>query len=191
MSDILSALHTDHRHIHKLMRLLGQQTALLASGNDPDWDLVIDILNYMAQYPDACHHPREEQIFNHFRQRYKNSDLDETIERLAREHRELPPATIELRNQVESIREGAAILTRDELASSLNDYIAQQHNHIATEENRLFPVVEHRLTADDLKILEATLPEQQDPVFGSVTEQQFEALYRRILEGDEGDEKRP
>ena len=184
MSDILNALHADHSHIRKLMALLEQQTALLASGDDPDWDLMADILDYMAQYPDAYHHPREERIFNHFRQHHPQSGLEKILELLAQEHQQLPAATVELRRQVESIREDAAILTRDELANSLNDYISRQRKHLATEDNQLFPAIEQALTASDWKILDATLPQQHDPVFGAVTEQQFEALYRRILEGE-------
>ncbi len=180
MSELMRALHTDHAHLNRLLQVLEGQTRALRRGEDPDWDRIIDILDYMIQYPDAIHHPREERLFEKALERAGESGVAETIHKLSAEHETLPKRTLALRKLVDDVRDDAAILTREEVSERIEDYIRRQRQHIVTEETSLFPLIENLLAPEDWEALQSVPVEIHDPVFGPVASEQFARLIEEL-----------
>ena len=64
MVKILDDLRQDHRNLAWLWDLLGRELSIFKEGGRPDYDLVEAILDYCINYPDLCHHPKENLIFD-------------------------------------------------------------------------------------------------------------------------------
>ena len=57
---LLSELREDHRNMALVLNVLESTIETAATGEDPDFELIDEIMRYMTIYPDAVHHPKED-----------------------------------------------------------------------------------------------------------------------------------
>ena len=76
---MMNELRTDHRNMVLLLDLLDAETVRLADSDEPDYELIYDVMTYLAEYPDAVHHPKEDLIYRHIKS--KRPDIDESLQR--------------------------------------------------------------------------------------------------------------
>jgi len=179
MSDVIDTLQTEHRNLRSLLELLQEQTDILASGERPDFDLLLDILDYIANYPDVIHHPKEDAVFRVYRER--SDQGADTIDALMREHDTLRSMTKELRDALSGVDQDAFV-PREKLEQQCRAYIDLQRRHMAIEESAVFPLVRRALKSADWKRIEADIPLKADPLFGEEVQDEYRALYDRITQ---------
>lgn len=178
MHNIIDALHTDHVNFARLLTLLDQQLAVLKEGGMPDFELMLDTVDYLQNYADLYHHPREDLIFRFFLER---SDVaHEAIEELRRQHRSLWESTNRLRLAIDGILHGE-IVPRSDFIDQTAVYLAEQQQHLNEEEGYILPLLKQALSDQEWEDLTQTLPFRADPLFGPSVEQQYRALYTRIV----------
>ena len=85
MANPTEAWHRDHVYFNQLLALLRQQVDLFHAGESPDYQLMLDILTYLREYPDQYHHPREDEAFRRLLRHCPERELP--IARLVQEHR--------------------------------------------------------------------------------------------------------
>lgn len=76
LASILSDLRTDHRNVTIMLNLLDREIAETGDLNEPDFELMRDIMLYMTVYSDAVHHPKEDLVYAAWRRRARNSPRD-------------------------------------------------------------------------------------------------------------------
>ena len=86
MVEIIEILRQEHRNIEKLLSVLEQELSVFARGERPDYEVVGAIIEYFKQYPDSCHHPKEDIIYEKFKA--LNPGRAASITDLQGEHRE-------------------------------------------------------------------------------------------------------
>ncbi len=178
MSEVMAALHRDHIHFSRVLNLLQESLGELRAGEDPDFDLVHDMLDYLSHYADLYHHPKEDVIYHY--QLERSSAEAEHIDRLLDEHRALRQITDALRAATDGILGGTVIL-RQEYADQVAEFLDKQRAHLNLEEAEVFPYLEQTLATSDWAIIEERAPTRADPLFGPDLATQFEGLYRRII----------
>ncbi|HIP94795.1 MAG TPA: hypothetical protein EYH20_05610, partial [Leucothrix sp.] len=94
MHTIMAELHKDHVHLKKVFNILDQQVELLSTGGHPDYYLMADITHYIQHYPDLVHHPKEDRVYDIFKQR--SHEAADIVNQLQKDHKTLPSATIKL-----------------------------------------------------------------------------------------------
>jgi len=62
MTDFIQVLRQEHRNIESLLRVLERDLTLFDRGERPDYEVVLAIIDYFRDYPDSCHHPKEDMI---------------------------------------------------------------------------------------------------------------------------------
>jgi hemerythrin-like domain-containing protein len=177
MSNALGDLHKDHVNFSRLLKVLSEKTTALKEDRIPNYDLMRDVLDYLENYADLYHHPKENLIYSFHLKR--STSGKETFEQLMQEHVELKQLTVQLYRAVDGLLHGE-ILPKEKFIEQLSEFVARQRQHLDTEESEIFPLLEKSLTADDWKQIEKTMPKQTDPLFDKV-ERQYEALYERAL----------
>jgi hemerythrin-like domain-containing protein len=177
MSEIMAALHRDHIHFSRVLKLLRADLETLRGGEDPDFDLLHDALDYLSHYADLYHHPKEDTIY-HYQLEHSVAEADQ-IDLLLDGHKALRQITEALRAATEGIL-GGTVMLRAEYADQLADFLDKQTEHLNLEEAEVFPFLEKTLKKSDWEIIEARAPTQIDPLFGPDLESQFEALYKRL-----------
>lgn len=177
LADIIQTLYSEHQYFASLLDALEAEAEKLQRGKIPDYQLLLDIVDYLTRYPDQYHHPREDMLFNGMVKRAPN--FQRKLDRLLREHETLHHYNSQLFNQLSEIVGGAAA-NQGELRESILRYIAGYRSHITYESKEIFPQARGTLTAADLKKLAQKTQHLNDPLFGSTVQEQYRRLGRQV-----------
>ena len=175
MHRIMAELHQDHIHLSRLLNMLDRHVKVLSSNGDPDFHMMIDIVDYIRNYSDLFHHPKEDKVYAIFKLR-SNEGIN-IVEGLLDEHQQIPTVTLEFQQLLDGALNGSIIVSRDELSDKISYFIDIQRKHLNTEEEKLFPLINKTLDASDWIELEDLVPVRSDPLFGEYVEECYENLY--------------
>lgn len=173
MHNLLEKLARDHRNLEKILTMLSHQLDSFFMGEESDFDLTIELMEYLEAFADQGHHPLENMIFEVARKRVKGHD--ELFDRLEKQHRDLSYLTRHFRQSLEGVLH-EAVMSRTELETQGREYIALQQLHISLEEREAFPVLEAKLTKADWREIKEHTPRHDDPVFESPDQVRFSTL---------------
>lgn len=179
MAETIALWHAEHVNFSRLLDLLETQLAAFHDGESPDYDLVLDIVEYLHEYPDHYHHPREDVAFARLVEHDPAMRLP--TNRLLQEHRVIAAAGNELQKRLNEIVDGA-LVERAAVEAAAATYVAYYRHHLATEERDILPRAAKMLTPQDWAAVDKAAPPGKDPLFGETPEERYRMLYRRIEE---------
>jgi hemerythrin-like domain-containing protein len=159
---ILEKLQRDHVNLLRLLDLLSKELDALCAGEEANFDLKIELLDYIEHYAEQVHHPTEDLIYESVLPRLE--DGENLLLRLEREHSELIGMARRFRETLEGIVQGE-VLTREEVDIRGREFLALQRQHVKLEEEEIFPLLEANFTVEMWKELESKVPQEEDPVF--------------------------
>ena len=185
MSQLLEKLQRDHNNLAHLLDLLSGQLDALFAGHESDFDLKIEMLDYIEHYAEQNHHPTEDSICQAAFAKPELKDHQAMYERIRREHESLLGLARHFRETLEGVIQGE-VLRREEVETRGREFIALQRQHIDVEEQELFPLLEKTLSEKEWKKLEEEIPHMDDPVFHHQDYNRFRSLidYLAQHEGD-------
>jgi hemerythrin-like domain-containing protein len=179
MSWVIEILCQEHRNIEKLLRVLERELNLFDRGERPNYELVLAVINYFKDYPDSCHHPKEDMIFERLRLRDANAAA--TIGDLAAEHQEGARRLRRVGQIVEAVLNDQDLM-RYIVYDTIHDFIDHERQHMAMEERLVFPAALKALRPADWAHIALKLADRHDPLSHPNVEKKFETLRRSILE---------
>lgn len=182
MKHLIESLHVDHRNLGTLLRLLETNLHALQSDDEPDYPLMLEIIEYVQSYADVFHHPREDLLFARVTER--DSSVRKEVESLLEQHVQLKNSTRSLLDSLNAVLNDA-VVDKFLLMDTIHGYIESQREHIVLEESSIYPYIERLLTPEDINWLDKHHPVVTDPVFGDLVENRFQQLYKRILESSD------
>ena len=174
MHSLLEKLGRDHKNLERILELLTLQLDHFFAGRESDFDLKIELLEYLETYADLGHHPLEDVIFTVGKKRF--GDKVELLERLQSQHNDLTRLTRKFRQSLENILQGG-VMTREELETEGREFVALQRLHLDLEENEVFPMLDRLLTDEDWAEIERNNPRHDDPVFEAPDKIRFQTLF--------------
>ena len=173
----LETLYSEHRYIAYLLDAIEEQEKRMRPGKVPDYNLLLDILDYLTHYPDKYHHPREDMLFAHMLE--SDREFQSRLDRLRREHKTLRHYNNELFNELTRIAAGRPV-DQAGLKKSIQRYLTGYRKHIDYESKKVFPGATGELDPADLEKLEANTRFSDDPVFGTDVQYKYRRLARRV-----------
>ncbi len=179
VANVLTELRQDHKNMGLMLNLLEQESNRLYVGDDPDFELLHDIMHYMTVYPDAVHHPKENRIYAELKA--VRPDLSSGFDRITVDHRQIARLSVRLRNDVASVNAGGVVRRKSVVADMLR-YVNTLRGHMQWEELDLFRRVEEMIAEGHELIEAATILQTSDPVFGKQVEAKFSRLYESLEE---------
>ena len=183
MHQLLEKLQRDHRNLEKILDLLTSQIDHFLSGRESDFDLKIELLEYMEAYADQGHHPLENVIFEVARPLV--GERSELMDRLMQQHTELGSMTRKFRHSLENIFQGG-VMPREELEVQGREFIALQRQHLMLEEQEAFPLIDATLNEAQWAEVIERAPRQDDPVFEAPDKIRFQRLFEYLSEIEAG-----
>lgn len=162
-----------------VLNVLENVTDSARSGDNPDFELVDEIMRYMTVYPDAVHHPKEDVVYDELKR--SGADLAEGLDDVLAEHREIAALGTTLRDDVEAINAGAAV-RREHFVRDASEYVQRLREHMQWEEEDLFKRVDKMLGENAFRIDVERFQHIKDPVF----ELEVESGFRRLVASLEG-----
>ena len=177
VNKILGELREDHRNMAMLLDLIERESNLIYEGEEPDFDLVYDIMHYMTVYPDAVHHPKEDQLYAELKS--IRPDLSAGFERITLDHRSISESGLKLREQLGAISAGSFVRRKTIVGNALR-YVNQLRSHMQWEELDLFKRCDEMVSDGHEFIIESTVVRMSDPLFGGGSHDQFKHLLKSI-----------
>jgi len=171
---LLSELREDHRNMALVLKVLERTVETAATGEDPDFELIDEIMRYMTVYPDAVHHPKEDVIYAELRK--QRPDLADDLDNVPKDHAQIVQLGSKLRDDVEAIVAGAAVRREQFIIDALM-YVGRLRNHMNWEEEDLFSRVDTMIGEDSHAVDVGDFLHIKDPVF----ELEVEAGFRRLI----------
>jgi hemerythrin-like domain-containing protein len=173
----LAAWHDEHARFGRVLDLLETQVSAFHAGEDPDYELMRDIVYYLQNFADRFHHPREDAAFERLAQR--EPSLRVMVNRLLQEHRVIARAGEELLGRLADIA-GDVIVERAAVEAAASTYLVYYRHHIKTEEAEVLPSAAQILTPEDWAAVAAAVPPGPDPLFGPDFDARYEALRKQV-----------
>jgi hemerythrin-like domain-containing protein len=178
MPNIIDAWKKDHCNFSQLLDMLEVEVRRHLDDQAPDYELMLDILYYMIHYSDTFHHPKEDLVSERIRE--LDTNAEEVVNELMRQHVILRESGAQLHGQLEAILEGA-MLKRTSIVEPATTYISYFRSHMKKEEAEIFPLAHKLLSAADWAVIEKEAPFKDDPLFGhGALEKEYERLYQQI-----------
>ncbi len=177
MSDSITLWHAEHRHFTRLLDLLERQVVAFHSDDQPNFELMLDLVSYLRYFPDRYHHPREDVAFARLARR--DPAMKPAIDGLTQEHRVIAAAGAELLKYLQQVVDDV-VVERAKVEAAAATYLVYYRRHLAMEDRDIVPRAEQLLTEEDWKAVVAAIPPGPDPLFGEDSDARYRELRRQI-----------
>jgi hemerythrin-like domain-containing protein len=179
MVEIIEALRQDHLNIEKLLAALETELNVFDRGERPDYEVIGAVIDYFKNYPDSCHHPKEDIIIEKFKARDPAGAA--AVGDLQAEHQEGARRLRRVAQAVEHVLNDQ-ILPRQQVDDIIRDFIVHERLHMTLEERIVFPAVVRALTPEDWADIASKIVDRYGPLSAPDFEEQFSTLRRNILD---------
>ena len=180
MSQALQIISNEHRSMWQVSVVLEELCKQCADPeHKPDAELFEQILDYIEQYIERVHQPKEEAyLYRAVAER--TAEGAEMIEQFRREHAQSPEIVAALRHQLRELMQSFP-QGREQFHADLESYIELLRTHIRREESELFPLARKVLTDVDWDGIDAAFADSHNPSFGEESLTEFRQLLSRIV----------
>jgi hemerythrin-like domain-containing protein len=150
MHSIIQQLEKDHSYMLKLIQQLKQQSSALSglSKEKVDIDILLEIINYIKDFPEHFHHPIEEKLFGLLSNKTLSFKDYGLITKAIDEHVLLDALTELMEIKISDFITGINS-SKSDLLQIIDKFSRQQMNHIAYEQSHIFPLCEKYLNQED------------------------------------------
>ena len=188
MSYVIEVLRNEHCNIESLLCVLERELSVFDRGDRPNYELVLAVIEYFKDYPDTCHHPKEDMIFAKLKAR--DPATLSMIGDLEAEHREGAERLHRVAQAIERVLSDQD-LVRQNVDNIIRDFINHERRHMAMEERLVFPAALNALLPEDWADIALKMADREDPLYRLELEQRFNHLRRNIREmGEDAEPER-
>lgn len=180
MTQLLEILREEHRNMEALLRVLEHELSIFDRAERPDYEVVQAVISYFQDYPDCCHHPKEDMIFARLKAR--DPAAAASVGDLEAEHRNGAKRLHLVARAVTSVL-GEQEVLRQTVDDIVRDFIDKERQHIEMEERVLFPAAARTLQPEDWAEIDARLA--NDPALNRTNEEKFNSLRQQILQWEQ------
>lgn len=176
MVHVIERLHEDHKNIGKLLDFLDAQIDRAAQGEQPDFELMFDVMHYMTTYPDIYHHPFEDRIFEKLG---RHEEWRPLTEEAHAEHEYLTQRGQRFLDVIQTVL-SEVMLERDVFVAKAREYVQRQREHLDREEGALFPAARALLTEAEWATIDRSFETMPDPLFGRMVKGEYQRIANEL-----------
>jgi hemerythrin-like domain-containing protein len=174
----IAIIQDEHRAITAVVEALRHIVAGIEAGRmAPDHALLGALFDYIEQFPERLHHPKEDD-FLFARLRVRRPDAAPVLDALTREHEIGRERFAELKAAWEQFRADPRALKP--FAERVVRYAHFHWLHMRREEDDVLPLAMAALTGEDWDAIDAAFASNDDPVVGVPASKAFRELFRRL-----------
>jgi hemerythrin-like domain-containing protein len=182
MPDTLFLLRLEHGNLSRLLGLIEDQLAAADAGAPMDAELLCLASEYFSDYPDRCHHPKEDLVYRLLAER--DPQACSGIRDLLADHRRLHELAEAFTGAARRVREQPPA-AEPGVREVIREFTGHYRQHMRSEEEQFFRLAERRLSRDDWATLDFAMFDRDDPLFDHAAEERFSALRQRIEDAAE------
>jgi len=174
----IAIIQDEHRAITAVVEGLRHLVAEIAAGRmTPDHALLAALFDYIEQFPERLHHPKEDDYL-FARLRVRRPEASPLLDGLHHEHEVGRERFAELKALWERWREDPAALPA--FATAVERYSHFHWLHMRREEEEVLPLAATALAPEDWDAIDAAFASNNDPVVGVPASKAFRELFRHL-----------
>jgi hemerythrin-like domain-containing protein len=179
MTLALTIIRDEHRALASVLKGLQYLVEQIGSRQQtPDFALMKAMVDYIEQFPDRLHHPKEDlHLFPVLRQR--DPAAAAALDELEEQHRVGPDFIGRVKQALRDFEADRGAL--DAFEKALTGYADFQWAHMSKEEKEILPLAEKALQPDDWVQIDAAFKSNNDPLVGVDRQKEFRELFRRVV----------
>ncbi|NAW57949.1 MULTISPECIES: hemerythrin domain-containing protein [unclassified Vibrio] len=179
---MIERIRREHGYMMRLLAVLRKKIALLKDEKVVNYNLIREVVDYLANHSEKVHHPKEDILYNYYMEKY---GATQDVQNLAEEHVELSHRTHEFLNTIDMILNDA-IVPQDLFLNQLEEFVAAQRRHLDMEEQSILPLIANTFSTEDWQQVESQwCVNEDDPVFGNTIAEQYQELALRVRQTDQ------
>ncbi len=182
MVRIINDLQRDHRNTAKLLDILERELAAYDRAEQPDYEILAALADYLGGYAAVHHHPLEDAIFRRLQQ--ADPDGATKVGDQMAEHDILAGLTGQFAETVDSIVKEMEV-PRSALHDSATELLTFYRHHMAMEDSVFFPTAVEKLSEEDWQAIQAEVDARSSEALDKSREASFERLRNQILEWED------
>jgi hemerythrin-like domain-containing protein len=179
MTRIIEALREEHRNIEELLLVLEHELSVFGRNERPDYEIIQAVVSYFQDYPDCCHHPKEDMIFEKLKAR--DPVAAESVGDLEAEHQNEGNRLRRVADMIRSILTDH-VVRRQTFEDVMRDFIEHERKHMKMEERVFFSTADNTLRSEDWAGIDARWSNWKDSMFNVAIEERCQSLRERILQ---------
>ncbi len=179
---MIERIRREHGYMVRLLAILRRKLVVLKQETPINYNLIYDIVDYLAHHSERVHHPKEDILYLYYLENYgRESD----IENLELEHQRLSEKTHAFLNTIDMILQDA-VVPQHVFAQQLEDFIVAQKQHLDMEEQSILPLIQRAFSAADWQAVEGLWNvSEDDPVFGDTIAEHYQQLALRVRQTED------
>jgi hemerythrin-like domain-containing protein len=172
-------IREEHTAIAAVLHSLEYVVQKLEEGAVPNFQLLSAMLEYIVEYPERCHHPKENRcLFKTLRER--NPSATQLIDELEAEHARGDELLKSLSQALARYRSNGRGALRA-FSQAVTIYAEFHWQHMTKEEDVLLPIAKRSLTDSDWQEIAEAFLQNDNPLIGLKPKEHFAQLFDRIL----------
>lgn len=171
---IIVSIKDEHKYTLMLLSVLREQLAEFHVGKTPDYQLMYDIMHYMANFPEKFNHPIKEKLIQLVID--KDPENNTELESLLAEKRQIVDRTKEVIAALKGLLKEETILKEEQLKIFSKNYVELIEAHIETESQLLFSRARNLLSPAEFDKFAAKLHEHDDHDLATLVEERYKEL---------------
>ena len=179
MTRIIEALREEHRNIEELLVVLEQELSVFSRSERPDYEIIQAVIGYFQDYPDCCHHPKEDMIFEKLKVR--DPVAAQSVGNLEVEHLNEHTRLGRVADIIRKILTDH-VVPRQTVEDVMRDFIEHERIHMKMEERVFFSAADSTLQPEDWAAIDARWIDWKDSMFNVAMEEKCQSLRDRILQ---------
>jgi hemerythrin-like domain-containing protein len=173
---VVNTLRTEHHNIGKLLDTVLEE--IEGHSHDatvvPNYAVIAGIVDYLGNYTDGFHHPREDLMFERLVK--QKPELQAPIEKLIDEHQTIETEVQELESHLlQHLGSSRADSRNKSLDAHCRRYVKKLQAHLRFEDTEVFPHTD-ALRPRDWLAVDKGLAHEPDPLFGAEVKERYEEL---------------
>lgn len=153
MQSLINSLREDHQYMTRLLHQLEADVSTLDNkkivGNR--LNMVLEIADYLKQYPELWHHPIEESMFDRLKQKALDHHERGLVDKVIDEHAMLDALAELMEIKISQYLHDPS--RKASLMRSVNLFVHHQLKHIECEQNHVFKLCQKHLDDEDWQAL--------------------------------------
>ena len=141
----IKALVKEHEYILQFLDQLDEAAQRIVRDKGPSREFFEEAMNISREFADKFHHYKEEYVMFGLLAQKKNGTLDGEIERHRNQHEQCRDLIQKITDSLDGYTQKLDSKTRV-LHRNLSDYVQTLRNHIRSENEVFFPMVQEALT---------------------------------------------
>ena len=171
-------LRSEHLALKGIYRILRMEAQLLSQNQAADFPVLEAIVEYICEFPDRIHHPKEEQyVFQLMRER--SPDAESLLDTLLQQHEQEDQLIAELQQKLSAFKTDPS--QRDVFIDVAKRYADFLENHLAIEDKQAFPLAKQILTAADWDVIDRGFATNDDPLAAGKPTERYTRLHHKIM----------